>query len=192
MNLENLLEIRRSYRKFDNSKKLTKDEINKILDSIKYSSCGKNKQDLRFISIESEKKVREVFNILNWAGNLPPEVGKPKDGEEPVYIVAVLSKKTSTKLVEVDKGLAISNMTLTAIDMGIGSCIIANFSHEKLKNILNISDEFDANLVVAFGYPAIKSSIKEISLGEDVGYFLDDSGNYVVPKYKTEDIVKRV
>ncbi len=145
MNLENLLEIRRSYRKFDNSKKLTKEEINKILNSVKFASCGKNKQDLRFISIESEEKVNEVFDILNWAGNLPDDLGKPKKGEEPVYLVAVLSKKNSTKLVEVDKGLAISNMTLTAINMGIGSCIIANFSHSKLKNILDISEDFDSN-----------------------------------------------
>lgn len=192
MNIEKLLEARRSYRKFDNNKKLNKDEIKKILEAIKYASSGNNRQDLRFISVESEEKVKEVFEITNWAARLPNNIGRPKPGEEPVYFVAVLSNKNSGKFINIDKGLAISNMTITAMDMGIGSCIIANFPHDKLKSILNISDEYDVDIVVAFGYPTIKSEIKEISIDEDIAYYLDDDGNYIVPKYKLSDRVKSI
>ena len=35
-------------------------------------------------------------------------------------------------------------------------------------------------------------NIKEINLEEDQSYYLDDHGNYVVPKYKLDDIVRRI
>lgn len=192
MDLQELLKKRRSYRKFDERRAISATDRDKILRAVQSASSGNNRQTLRFISVESPEMVAQVFDLTRWAASLPPELGQPKPGERPVYFVAVLAHQKSTPFVDVDKGLAISNMTLTAMDMGIGSCIIGNFNHDALRALLNIEDDYRCNLLVAFGYPAIQSYIKEIDIDEDPSYYLDEAGQYVVPKFKTEAIVRRV
>ncbi len=207
MNLEKLLEWRRSYRKFDEERELAKEDIDGILSSIKFASCANNRQFLRFISVESKEKVLEIFDnsveskekVLEifdntrWAASLPNDAGRPKEGERPVYFIAILSdKEKKLKFDGVDQGLVISNLTLAAAERGIGSCIIGSVLDEKMREILSYDERYTCSLVVAFGYPKIESSIKEIDLGEDQSYYLDDDGNYVVPKYKLDDIVRRI
>lgn len=193
MNLAKLLEWRRSYRKFDEERELTKEDIDGILSSIKFASCANNRQFLRFISVESKEKVLEIFDNTRWAASLPNGAGRPKEGERPVYFIAILSdKEKKLKFDGVDQGLVISNLTLAAAERGIGSCIIGSVLDDKMREILSYDDRYTCSLVVAFGYPKIDSSIKEINLEEDQSYYLDENGNYVVPKYKLDDIVRRI
>ena len=193
MNLEKLLEWRRSYRKFDEEKEISKEDIDGILSSIKFASCANNRQFLRFISVESKVKVLEIFDNTRWAASLPNDAGRPKEGERPVYFIAILSdKEKKLKFDGVDQGLVISNLTLAAAERGVGSCIIGSVVDEKMREILSYDDRHTCSLVVAFGYPKLESSIKEIDLEEDQSYYLDDKKNYVVPKYKLDDIVRRI
>lgn len=193
MKLEKLLEWRRSYRKFDEYKEISKEDINGILSSIKFASCANNRQFLRFISVESKEKVLEIFENTRWAASLPNGVGRPKEGERPVYFIAILSdKERKLKFDGVDQGLVISNLTLAAAERGIGSCIIGSVTDDKMREILSYDERYTCNILLAFGYPKIKSSIKEIALEEDQSYYLDDDGNYVVPKYKIDEIVRRL
>lgn len=193
MELEKILEWRRSYRKFDEDKEISKEDINGILSSIKFASCANNRQFLRFISVESKEKVLEIFENTKWAASLPNGVGRPKEGERPVYFIAILSdKERKLKFDGVDQGLVISNLTLAAAERGIGSCIIGSVTDDKMREILSYDERYTCNILLAFGYPKIKSSIKEIVLEEDQSYYLDDDGNYVVPKYKIDEIVRRI
>lgn len=193
MDLEKLLEWRRSYRKFDEEKELSKEDIDGILNSIKFASCANNRQFLRFISVESKEKVLDIFDNTRWAASLPNGAGRPKEGERPVYFIAILSdKEMKFKFDGVDQGLVISNLTLAAAERGIGSCIIGSITDDKMREILSYDENYTCSLVLAFGYPKIESSIKEIDLDEDQSYYLDDDGNYVVPKYKLDEIVRRI
>ena len=106
MELEKLLEWRRSYRKFDEERELSKDDIDGILNSIKFASCANNRQFLRFISVESKEKVLKIFDKTRWAASLPNGAGRPKEGERPVYFIAILSdKEKKLKFDGVDQGL---------------------------------------------------------------------------------------
>lgn len=193
MNLENLLEWRRSYRKFDENKLISKDDIGEILNSIKFASCANNRQYLRFISVENKDKVLEIFDNTKWAASLPNNMGRPKEGERPVYFIAILSDDDKKlRFNGIDEGLVISNLTLVAAEKGIGSCIIGSVNDKKMREILNYEDNYSCEVVIAFGYPKVKSTIKEIDLEEDQSYYLDEDGNYLVPKYKINDIVRRI
>lgn len=193
MNLENLLEWRRSYRKFDESRLISKNDIDEILNSIKFASCANNRQYLRFISVENKDKVLEIFDNTKWAASLPNNIGRPKEGERPVYFIAILSDESKKlRFNGIDEGLVISNLTLVAAEKGIGSCIIGSVNDKKMREILNYEDNYSCEVVIAFGYPKVKSTIKEIDLEEDQSYYLDEDGNYLVPKYKINDIVRRI
>lgn len=193
MYLENLLEWRRSYRKFDETRLISKNDIDEILNSIKFASCANNRQYLRFISVENKDKVLEIFDNTKWAASLPNNMGRPKEGERPVYFIAILSDEDKKlRFNGIDEGLVISNLTLVAAEKGIGSCIIGSVNDKKMREILNYEDNYSCEVVIAFGYPKVKSTIKEIDLEEDQSYYLDEDGNYLVPKYKINDIVRRI
>lgn len=193
MNLQNLLEWRRSYRKFDETRLISKNDIDEILNSIKFASCANNRQYLRFISVENKDKVLEIFDNTKWAASLPNNIGCPKEGERPVYFIAILSDEAKKlRFNGIDEGLVISNLTLTAAEKGIGSCIIGSVNDKKMREILNYDNNYSCEVVIAFGYPKVKSTIKEIDLEEDQSYYLDEDGNYLVPKYKKDDIVRRI
>lgn len=193
MTLENLLEWRRTYRKFDENKLISKEDIDDILNSIKFASCANNRQYLRFISVENKAKVLELFENTKWAASLPNNIGRPKEGERPVYFIAILSdEEKKLRFNGIDEGLVISNLTLLAAEKGIGSCIIGSVNDKKMREILNYENNYSCEVVVAFGYPKVKSTIKEINAGEDQAYYLDEDGNYIVPKYKIKDIVRRI
>ena len=193
MSLENLLGWRRTYRKFDENKLISKEDIDDILNSIKFASCANNRQYLRFISVETKAKVLEIFENTKWAASLPNNMGRPKEGERPVYFIAILSnEEKKLRFNGIDEGLVISNLTLLAAEKGIGSCIIGSVNDKKMREILNYENNYSCEVVVAFGYPKVKSSIKEINAGEDQAYYLDEDGNYIVPKYKIKDIVRRI
>lgn len=193
MTLENLLEWRRTYRKFDENKLISKNDIDDILNSIKFASCANNRQYLRFISVENKAKVLEIFENTKWAASLPNNIGRPKEGERPVYFIAILSdEEKKLRFNGIDEGLVISNLTLLAAEKGIGSCIIGSVNDKKMREILNYEDNYSCEVVVAFGYPKVKSSIKKINAGEDQAYYLDEDGNYIVPKYKIKDLVRRI
>lgn len=193
MTLENLLEWRRTYRKFDENKLISKEDIDDILNSIKFASCANNRQYLRFISVENKAKVLEIFENTKWAASLPNNIGRPKEGERPVYFIAILSdEEKKLRFNGIDEGLVISNLTLLAAEKGIGSCIIGSVNDKKMREILNYENNYSCEVVVAFGYPKVKSSIKEINAGEDQAYYLDEDGNYIVPKYKIKDLVRRI
>lgn len=193
MNLQNLLEWRRSYRKFDETRLISKNDIDEILNSIKFASCANNRQYLRFISVENKDKVLEIFDNTKWAASLPNNIGRPKEGERPVYFIAILSDDyKKLRFNGIDEGLVISNLTLTAAEKGIGSCIIGSVNDKKMREILNYKDNYSCEVVIAFGYPKVKSTIKKINLEEDQSYYLDEDGNYLVPKYKINDIVRRI
>lgn len=193
MNLQNLLEWRRSYRKFDESRLISKNDIDEILNSIKFASCANNRQYLRFISVENKDKVLEIFDNTKWAASLKNNMGRPKEDERPVYFIAILSDDDKKlRFNGIDEGLVISNLTLTAAEKGIGSCIIGSVNDKKMREILNYDNNYSCEVVIAFGYPKVKSTIKKINLEEDQSYYLDEDGNYLVPKYKINDIVRRI
>lgn len=193
MTLENLLEWRRTYRKFDENKLISKEDIDDILNSIKFASCANNRQSLRFISVETKAKVLEIFENTKWAASLPNNMGRPKEGERPVYFIAILSdEEKKLRFNGIDEGLVISNLTLLAAEKGIGSCIIGSVNDKKMREILNYENNYSCEVVVAFGYPKVKSTIKEINAVEDQAYYLDEYGNYIVPKYKIKDLVRRI
>lgn len=190
MELMELLKTRRTYRKFDETRKIPDDAVEDIVRAQQYASCGNNRQPLRYIVVSDEKLVNEIFEITKWAASLPDDQGRPKEGERPTMFVAVLEDNSLINAVTgTDVGLAISNMTLAAWSHGIGSCIIFNVNKDKLSAILDIDEGYTAACVVAFGYPVHKSIIKEAGRDESLSYYINEDGDYVVPKRRIEDTV---
>lgn len=188
MELIEFLKTRRTYRRFE-QREIADSIIDEMLLAATYASSAANCQPLSYIVIRSKAMTEAVFPMTYWARYLAAEQGRPKKTERPVLFVAVVQNMDISKTCDIDVGLAISNMTLTAWKYGVGSCIIGAFEREKLSEIFSLSDSQILHTMVAFGYPSHKSRLADIKDG-DVKYYLDENGDYVVPKRRMEDIVR--
>lgn len=185
-----LLEGRRTYRRFDESRQIPDEVIADIKNAARLASCGMNRQSLRFVYVRTPETVNAVFEITKWGAALPNGLGTPQIGERPTLFVAMLYPNGARN--PFDEGLAASNMTLAAYAHGVGSCIIANVNHKKLRELLDIDESLDISCVIGFGYPTHKSYVVEIAEDEDTKYYLDENRDYVVPKRKIEDTVRDI
>ena len=143
-----LLETRRTYRKFDQSRQISEETVEDMKKAARTASSAMNRQPLRYLYVRSPQKVSEVFETTKWAGALPSELGVPREGEKPTLYVVVLSvKELQSAYTSFDEGLAVSNMTLAAWTHGVGSCIIG--SADKRKGLIyDISESIEREIFV--------------------------------------------
>ncbi len=187
-----MLEGRRTIRRFDESKKIDDVTVANMQRAAQLASSAMNRQPMRYIYVRDEKTVNAIFDITLWGAALPNGQGRPKTGERPtMFTVVAYEKALASRYVEFDSGLAVSNMTLAAYSHGVGSCILGSADVAKLCAMLHIPDTLEVSCVVAFGYPACESRVVE-SDGEDLKYYLDENNNYVVPKRRIEDTVREI
>lgn len=188
-NLTELLKTRRTYRRFE-QKAIDKTIVDEILLAARYASSAANRQPLSFVVVEGKEKTDEVFGYTKWAGYLAPELGQPKENERPVLFIGVVKNKDINPNSDTDAGLAISNMTLAAWNRGVGSCIIGACDRPALSKLFGLTDKQELHSVVAFGYPTHESHITDVENPDEIKYYLDEKGDYVVPKRRLEDVVK--
>lgn len=188
-NLMQLLESRRTYRRFQ-QKEISGEILQEILMAARLASSAANKQPLSYIVIQDPQKVAQVFAHTRWAGALPPEVGQPGEGERPVLFIAVIENQDINPVCDTDAGLAISNMTLAAWNRGVGSCMIGACNKPALSELFGLTEKQVLHTVVAFGYPSHRSYIVDMEDPEQFKYYLDEKKDYVVPKRRLEDVVR--
>ncbi len=186
--LEQLLKTRRTHRRFQQIP-ISDEDAAYIVRAQQYASCSRNEQHLRYLVIRSPELLKAIFPHTHWAGRLPRELGFPKPEERPTMYILVMDLSGGKNYrAELNAGLAISNMTLAAWERGIGSCILGNIARAQIQKVLNIPSENSLLYLLAMGYPADSSRVLEISLGGDCAYFMEAPNQFVVPKYRVEDI----
>ncbi len=185
-----LLEARRTYRRFDESKQIPPEVIADMKKAAQLASSAMNAQPLRYIYIQKPETVHAVFALTRWGSAIPDGRGSPKEGERPTLFVAILSEKAAhSKFTGFDEGLAASNLTLAAYAHGVGSCILGSVNCDGLRELLQIDEGLEIRSVIGFGYPTHESHIIEVEAGESLKYSMDENGNYTVPKRKIGDTV---
>jgi nitroreductase len=188
MDMMELMKTRRTYRRFT-QEPVPQEVLDDILLSTRYSSSAANRQPLRFIVIKDKEKVDEVFQYTTWAGQLPKELGWPKDDERPTLFIAVIENPEISAWCDTDTGIALANMTLAAWAHGVGSCIIGACNKPVLSEMFGLSEKEKLHSVVAFGYPTHKSTIVDPEEDGKLNYYVDDKVDYYVKKRKLSDTV---
>jgi len=189
MNAMELLTTRRTYRRFA-QKTVPQDVVDDIVQAVRLSSCGANRQAVRLVLVQSPEMVAKVQPLVKWAGYLPPEQGTPKADELPTFYAAVVQDTAIPGDLATDTGIALANMTLAAWDKGVGSCIMGAINKPALTTLLGIEEPQKLAFMVAFGYPTHKASIVPMTEQTGVKYYLDENRDYCVPKRSAEEIAR--
>ncbi len=177
---------RRTIRKYT-KEAVPKDVLVKCVDAARLSPSGMNRQPLKYIVVNDEKLLAEVFNTTSWAGYLP-DYG-PSEEEMPRAYIIVLLDKEIRKNYGHDAGIAVMSISMVAYEEGLGSCVLGAIDRPNLRKILNIPEHLDIVLAVALGYPAEKPIVDKVK-NKDIKYWLDKNGVLHVPKRELKDIVK--
>ena len=204
MNAMELLTTRRTYRRFA-QKAVPQDVVDDIVQAVRLSSCGANRQAVRLVRlsscganrqavrlvlVQSPEMVAKVQPLVKWAGYLPPEQGTPKADELPTFYAAVVQDTAIPGDLATDTGIALANMTLAAWDKGVGSCIMGAINKPALTALLGIEEPQKLAFMVAFGYPTHKASIVPMTEQTGVKYYLDENRDYCVPKRSAAELAR--
>jgi nitroreductase len=177
----------RSYRRFNESVKITVDQLKSWIGLARLAASGRNMQPLKYILSTEESKNEKIFSTLAWAGYLKDWDG-PVKGERPVaYIIQLLDTDISGKFY-CDDGIAMQNILLGAVEAGFGGCIFQSINKPKLMELLGIPGRYKILNVIALGKPAEKVVVEEVKNG-DIKYWRDEKGIHHVPKRPLDELI---
>ena len=119
MKVREAIYTRRTIRKF-RQEPISEDILRELAEAARYAPSGSNLQPLKY-KLVGEAGAPRVFPHVHWAGAIAP-AGDPKPGEEPAaYIFILVDTNIRAAGYEMDVGIAAQNITLAALEMGIGS-----------------------------------------------------------------------
>jgi nitroreductase len=182
-----LIKQTRSYRRFHQNEKISRDQLKSLVELARLSPSASNLQPLKFVlSCEAERNGM-IFGCLAWAAYLKDWDG-PTDGERPSAYIVVLGDKEIADSFGVNHGIAAQSILMGASEMGLGGCLIGNVQKERLRAHLRLPGRYEILLVIALGKPNEVVVIEDIKDG-NVHYWRDEEGVHHVPKRLLGDII---
>jgi nitroreductase len=186
--LKDLVQHNRSYRRFDQSARIQLATLRELVDLMRLTPSGGNKQPMKYILITSEEACAKVFPLLRWAAYLK-DWGGPEEGERPAAYVIVMGDTTIASEFGVDPGIAMQTLLLGAVEQGLGGCMLANILREELKAVLEIPSQFEILYVIALGKPVEKVVVDPVGADGDIKYWRDAQQIHHLPKRSLSDLI---
>lgn len=188
---KDLVKANRSYRGYDESRRITKEELMEMVDCARLAASSVNRQPLQYYLAWEKEEVARIQALTKWARGLP-ELELPHKGMCPTaFIVICQNTQIGESLARFQKdiGIVAQTMLLAAAEMGLGGCMIGNFNAGDVKQELGLSEHLAPVLIVAIGKPAEKIVLTEAGEGDSTAYYRDENDVHYVPKRRLEDLI---
>lgn len=188
---KDLVEKNRSYRGFNEDRKITKEELYELIDTARVTASAANRQPLKYYIATEKEEVEGILGLTKWGGALP-ELHLPKEGTHPTAFVVILQDKNiqpNTQAVLIDVGIAAQTLLLSATEKGLGGLMIRNFGPDPLTEMLKLPENLVPVLVVALGKPEETVRLVELPIDGNTNYYRNDNNTRFVPKRELKDIV---
>jgi nitroreductase len=145
MDVFEAIQERRSIRSYTDQP-VEREKMEKILEAGRLAPSAKNCEPWHFIAVTDPSK-RKTLSGGTWAKFLT---------QSSLVIVACGDKKASPDWYAIDVALAVENMVLTAVSLGLGTCCVGSFNETDVKATLKIPEKFEVLVMLAVGYPSDK------------------------------------
>lgn len=178
----------RSYRRFYQEESISMDVLRDLVDLARFSPSAANRQPLKYILANEPEQNAKIFSCLGWAGYLKDWPG-PKEGERPSAYIVILGDTRITNDFYCDHGIAAQSIMLGAVEKGLGGCIIASVNREKLREVLQIPEDYRILLVLALGKTRETVVLEELGADGDIRYWRDPEGAHHVPKRSLSELI---
>ena len=185
--LKDLVLRNRSYRRFYQSESISETQLRDWIDLARNSASARNAQSLKYVLSFDESLNAQIFGQLSWAGYLTNWNG-PEEGERPSAYIVMLNDTSISGNYFCDDGIAIQSILLGAVEAGFGGCIIHSVNRNKLREIVNLPEQFEILHVIALGKPKETVTLDEMKAG-DIKYWRDENQIHHVPKRPLDEII---
>lgn len=186
--LEDLIRQTRSYRRFRQSKNVSRETLRSLVELARLSASGANLQPLKYILVSDEEMNPKVFAHTRWAGYLEDWEG-PVEGERPAAYIIILGDREIRKSFGCDHGIAAQSIMLGATERGLGGCILGAVDRKALRDLFDLPDQFEILLTLALGEPKEDVVLEEVGPEGDIKYYRDDDDVHHVPKRSLDTII---
>ena len=154
--IENIVKLSRSYRSFDEARKVSYEELAELVSIARLCPSAMNRQPLKYRLVFDREEVETLLAITKWGGMLP-EIKLPPDGMHPqAFIVVCCDTDLCANLdsSRFDAGIASQTIMLAAAERGLGGCILGAFDKSRASEILSIDEKYSPIVILALGKPA--------------------------------------
>lgn len=187
---KDLVKQSRSFRGYDPSRKVTREELLDLVDCARYTPASVNIQPLKYCLSWEEETVKKIQPLTKWAAALP-QMELPHPGKEPAAYITICQDTrihSSLTLFQKDVGITAQTILLGAAEKGLGGCMIGNFIPEKISEALDLPEYLVPMLLVAVGKPDETIVLTDVADG-NTKYYRDENDVHYVPKRALEDII---
>ena len=188
MSLVELLSRNRSYRRFHENEPISHDTLVQLVANTRLCSFSGNRQPLKYLLSWTPERNALVFPHLQWAAALADWSG-PAEGERPAAYAIMLGDLEIVPTFNIDSGIAAQTLLLSAVELGLGGCMIGSCNRDVLHEVLHIPSRFVVVMVIALGRPRETVVLEEMRAADDVAYWRDSQGVHHVPKRPVQELL---
>lgn len=186
-----LVKQARSHRGFRQDRKVTRQELEYLVECARFTPAARNDQVLKYYLAEKPETVAAIQPLTKWAGALA-ELHLPRKGAEPVaYIVICLdgSLAENPAPYQRDVGIVAQTMLLAAAEMGLNGCMIGSFAAGELREKLGLPEAIKPQLLLALGAGTDRIVITDVGEDGSTTYYRDAEETHYVPKRTLEQLI---
>lgn len=186
-----LVKQARSHRGFRQDRKVTRQELEHLVECARFTPAARNDQVLKYYLAEKPETVAAIQPLTKWAGALA-ELHLPRKGAEPVaYIVICLdgSLAENPAPYQRDVGIVAQTMLLAAAEMGLNGCMIGSFAAGELREKLGLPEAIKPQLLLALGEGTDRIVMTDVGEDGSTTYYRDAEDTHYVPKRTLEQLI---
>lgn len=186
-----LVKQARSHRGFRQDRKVTRQELEHLVECARFTPAARNDQVLKYYLAEKPETVAAIHPLTKWAGALA-ELHLPRKGAEPVaYIVICLdgSLAENPAPYQRDVGIVAQTMLLAAAEMGLNGCMIGSFAAGELREKLGLPEAIKPQLLLALGEGTDRIVMTDVGEDGSTTYYRDAEDTHYVPKRTLEQLI---
>lgn len=187
--IKDIVKKTRSYRSFDESRRISREELTELVDTARITASTRNMQPLKYRLVHIPEECDKMLALTGWAAGLRG-VKMPPAGHAPTaYIVICCDMSIVENHVPFlrDTGIVAQTIMLSATEQGLGGCMIGSFNAERVSEALSIPENVKPLLVLGLGKPDENVVLVESENGA-TAYWRDENAHYT-PKRKLEDVI---
>lgn len=141
---------RRSIRRFKQDP-VPEEYVKKLLEAASWAPTAGNIQPWKFVVVKDPKLIDLIQKFSpGFIGRSPLVIVVCSDRERAYRLGGKLAGQYTAI---VDCAMAAQNILLTAYSLGLGSCPIRSFAAAAVKELLEIPEGVEPELIIAIGYP---------------------------------------
>ena len=165
MDVFKAIKWRRSVRRFSD-RKIERKKVLQIMEAARLAPSSSNRQAWHFVVVDDAKIIKQMPNtvpagtrrIVSFIRNAPLVIV----GCYTKAFTHVIAQLTGHENHLIDVSIAMTQMTLAATELGIGSCWVGWYGESRLRRLLDLPRRYRIVALLVLGYPAEKSTKESI------------------------------